>query len=452
MKFSMAEKKIPGPKNNLVSRGSEFKKQPLDFMVSIMKEYPSIAEIKILHRTLVFISDPKLVRDILQTNQKHYSKSSIYEHLKLLLGEGLVTSEGEMWKRQRKLIQPSFHKQYINNMFDTMLACTNEMLEEWKVKAEKGESFDIWEETKAVTLQIIGKTMLSTDVKTEARPISTSLAYMGGAIKDKSVKLINFPLWVPTPSNMAFKSHRKVLDEIIYKIIGERKKSGNTKGDLLDMLMESRYEDTGEAMPDKLLRDELMTIFIAGHSTTATALAWTFYLISQNKDVYEKLKKEIDEVVGDSEITFQHLQQLKYTKACFNEGMRLYPPVWLFGRLADRDNKVGDYIIKKGTDVLISPFIVHRNEDYWTDPETFNPDRWETEEVKGMDKFAYFPFAAGPRMCIGNNFALLEADIVIAKIIQRFEFDYVGEASPVIEASTTLRVKDGIFMKIKSRK
>lgn len=448
----MATKQIPGPKSNLASRAAELKKQPLDFMISVIKDYPSIAEIKILHRTLVIIADPKLVREILQTKQKYYSKSSIYEHLKLILGEGLVTSEGEMWKRQRKLIQPSFHKQYINNLFNTMLACTNEMIGEWDEKAESGERFDIAEEMKSVTLQIISKTMLSTDVKTEARPISTSLAYMGGAIKDKTVKLINFPLWVPTPSNMAFKSHRKVLDNIIYKIIAERKKSGNDKGDLLDMLMLSRYEDTGEPMPDNLLRDELMTIFIAGHSTTATALAWTFYLISQHEEVYKKLKKEVDEVIGDGEITFEHLQQLKYSKACFNEGMRIYPPIWLIGRQANEDNQVGDYTIKKGTDVLISPYIVHHNAAYWKNPDTFDPDRWETDEVKEIDKFAYFPFAAGPRMCIGNNFALLEAEIVMAKVIQTFDFEYSNKVPPIMDPSTTLRMKHGVFIKVKRRK
>jgi len=194
-----------------------------------------------------------------------------------------------------------------------------------------------------------------------------------------------------------------------------------------------------------------MTIFLAGHETTASALTWTFYLISQHPEVYKKLKKEIDEVVGNGEMTFQHFQQLKYTKACLNEGMRLYPPVWMIGRRAIEDNMIGDYLIKKDTDILISPYIVHHHPNYWKNPETFDPDRWETEEVKQMDKFVYFPFAAGPRMCIGNNFALFEADIIITKVIQNFSFDYLGQIPPPMDASITLRVKGwhGMPMRVK---
>jgi cytochrome P450 len=437
-------KKIPGPKHNAFIKGaSEMQKSPLVYMQKMDEAYPGIANWKLLHLNIIHLSDPKLIRAVLQTNQKQYVKNTAYKQLKLILGNGLVTSEGELWRRQRKLIQPSFHKQSVYNFFNTMLASTNEMVNEWKEKLKTKKEIDFSQEMMGITLQIIGKTMLSADVKMEAKNVGNSIAYLLKAIDQRAMKAINLPLWMPLPSHFKFKSERKVLDDIIYKIISERRKTKEKKDDLLDMLMESRYEDTGEAMPDELLKDELMTIFLAGHETTASALTSTFYLISQHPKVYEKLKKEIDEVVGKEEMTFRHFQQLKYTKACLNEAMRLYPPVWMVGRRALEDNMVGDYLIKKDTDILISPYIVHHHPDYWKNPETFDPDRWETEEVKEMDKFTYFPFAAGPRMCIGNNFALFEADIIITKIIQNFSFEYLGQIPPPMDPSITLRVKVG---------
>lgn len=449
----MEGKKIPGPKGNAIFGGAgDMQKNPLTFLVNMDKNYPGIANWQLLHLNLVLISDPKLIRAVLQTNQKQYIKNSAYKQLELLLGQGLVTSEGDLWKRQRKLIQPSFHKQSINSMFDGMLSCTNEMIDEWKASEKKSDQIDFAEEMMKITLQIIGKTMLSTDVKATAGSVNVSLSYLLKAIDHRATRALNLPLWVPVSAHLRFKKERKVLDEIIYGIINERRKTGPKNGDLLDMLMASKYEDTGEHMPDNLLRDEVMTIFLAGHETTAAALAWTFYLISQNEEVYKKLKKEINDVVGTGEITFQHMQQLKYSKACLNESMRLFPPVWAIGRRALEDNMVGDYLIKKDTDILISPYIVHRDPQYWSNPDIFNPDRWETDEVKDMDKFAYFPFAAGPRMCIGNNFALLESDIIIAKVIQNFDFKFAGKAAPIVKPTLTLRVKDGMPMKVKSVK
>lgn len=435
--------------NTIFSSGNAMRKNPLNFLIELDKNYPGIVHWKFLHLDVVHLSDPELVRDVLQTNQKYYIKNLMYNQLKLLLGQGLVTSEGKLWKKQRKLIQPSFHKHYINNLFNEMLNCTNEMITDWKAEATQDGKINVAVEMNKITLQIIGKTMLSADFKTESKTVGDSLTYLLKALEKRVLRGINFPIWVPTPTNTEFKNKRKVLDALIFKLISDRRKTGRQKGDLLDMMMESRYEDTGEAMPDNLLRDELMTVFLAGHETTATALTWTFYLLAKHPEVYQKLKNEVKEVVGDGELTFQHLQKLKYTKACLNESMRLRPPVWVIGRRATEDNMVGDYFIKKDTTVLISPYIVHRHLNHWKNPEVFAPERWETEEVKQMDKFAYFPFAAGPRMCIGNNFALLEADIILAKVIQQFDFNYIGEAEPEIEPTLTLRVKDGMPMQIR---
>lgn len=266
--------------NTLFSSGNALRKNPLNFLVETDKKYPGIVQWKSLHLDIVQLTDPKLVRFVLQTNQKLYIKNLMYNQLKLLLGQGLVTSEGKLWKQQRKLIQPSFHKQYINNLFDGMLQCTNGMISDWKTEADNGGKIDFAVEMNKITLQIIGKTMLSADFRTEAKSVGVTLTYLLKALEKRVLVGLNFPIWFPTSGNIEFKNKRKVLDDIIYKLIGDRRKAGPQKGDLLDMLMESRYEDTGEAMPDNLLRDELMTIFLAGHETTATALTWTFYLLT----------------------------------------------------------------------------------------------------------------------------------------------------------------------------
>lgn len=447
----MKGKEIPKLKGNIIfKRKKVFGENPLNFIIDMEKKYPGVVHWKFLHINIVHLNHPELVRFVLQTNQKQYIKSRMYNQLKLLLGKGLVTSEGELWKQQRKLIQPSFHKQHINNLFHEMLNCANEMIADWKTIANNGGKIDFAEEMNKVTLHIIGKTMLSTDFRTEFKSVGNTLTYLLKALEKRVLRGVNFPTWVPTSENIEFKNKVKVLDNIIYKLISDRNKTSSEKHDLLDMLMQSRYQDTGEPMPVNLLRDELMTVFLAGHETTATALMWTFFLLTQHPEVFQKLKTEVKEVLGDGELTFEHLSQLKYTKACINESMRLYPPVWLIGRMATEDNMVGDYLIKKGTNVLISPYIVHRNPNYWKDPEVFEPERWDTEQVKQMDKYAYFPFAAGPRMCIGNNFALLEADIILAKVIQQFDIEYIGNSAPEMDPTLTLRVKNGMPMQIRN--
>lgn len=439
-------KNIPGPVG-IIPKNSQ--NNVLDFVKELDKNYPGgIVQFK-TNIDGVLLTDPKFIRDVLQKNQKLYVKSDFYRNtLKHILGDGLVTSEGELWKRQRKLIQPSFHKQTIANFFETMLACTNEMVNEWKEKLNRNNHIDFSEEMMSVTLQIIGKTMLSADVKKEAKKVEYALTYIMKFGEKRTTNRIQIPIWFPLPAHIKALNARTVLNKIIYGIIEERRKTKEKKGDLLYMLMESRYEDTGEAMSNNLLRDEIMTIFLAGHETTATALTWTFYLISQHPEVYKKIKKEIDEVVGKGEFMFQHFEQLKYTKACLDESMRLYPPVWGIGRKATEDNMVGDFMIKKDIDVTISIYHAHHHPDYWKNPEMFDPERWETEEVKQMDKFTYFPFGAGPRMCIGNNFAIMEAEIIMVKVIQNFSFEYLGQNPPSMFPFVTVRPKNGMLMKV----
>lgn len=438
---------IPGPKYNLIISGSDdLQNRPLQYLSELDERFPGIARLKAVHLDIVQVTDPEYIRQILQTDQKNYTKSVQYEQLKLVLGEGLVTSEGELWKKQRKLIQPAFHRQQIASFFDIMVDCTNEMLDEWR--AAPDGKIDLSEHMMKITLQIIGKTMLSKDVKSTSSEVDKALTFIIRAVNKRTMKSLNLPMWLPLPKHQEFEKNIKVLDKIIYDIIEERKVNGHANGDLLDMLMQSKYEDTGEPMPDKLLKDEVMTIFLAGHETTANALSWTMYLLTQNPQCIEKIREEVNRVTQGEEITLAHLQQLEYTRACLSEGMRIYPPVWLIARKAIQNTNLGEYEIPAGTNVFITPFLVHMREDLWVKPQVFNPERWFTDEVKKMDKFAYFPFAAGPRMCIGNNFALMESELILAKMIQAFDFEYLSKVAPEKDPTVTLRVKNDIPMRV----
>jgi cytochrome P450 len=278
---------IPGPKLNLIIKGSDaLQNTPFEYLTALNQEFPDIARLKAVHLDIVQITNPDYIRQVLQTDQKNYTKSVQYEQLKLILGEGLVTSEGDMWKKQRKLIQPAFHRQQIASFFDIMVDCTNEMLDEWR-KAPEGK-IDLSEHMMKITLQIIGKTMLSKDVKSTSKEVDKALTFIIRAVNRRTMKALNLPMWLPLPKHQEFEKNVKVLDKIIYDIINERKVNGHGNGDLLDMLMQSTYEDTGEPMPDKLLKDEVMTIFLAGHETTANALSWTMYLLSQHPECIKK--------------------------------------------------------------------------------------------------------------------------------------------------------------------
>lgn len=438
---------IPGPKSNLLFDGNDqLQNHPLEYFSELSEKFPEICRLKVVHLDIVHVNKPEYIRDVLQTHQKSYTKSVQYEQLKLVLGEGLVTSEGEMWRKQRKLIQPAFHKQQIASFFQIMLDCTNEMLEEWHQTADG--KVDIAEHMMKITLQIIGKTMLSKDVKNTAKDVDTALTFIIKAVNKRTMKAINLPMWLPLPSHLEFGKHIEVLDKIIYDIIKERKANPGKKGDLLDMLMLARYEDTGEPMPDNLLKDEVMTIFLAGHETTANALSWTMYLLSQHPECMRKLREEVDRVTQGEEMTLAHLHQLEYTKACINEGMRIYPPVWLIARKAIENTTIGEFEIPANTNVFITPYLIHMDPKLWDNPEEFRPERWFEEKTKQMDKFAYFPFAAGPRMCIGNNFALMEAELILSKMVQSFEFEYLKDRAPEKDPTVTLRVKDDVPMKL----
>ena len=392
-----------------------------------------------------FLNHPDLVRDLFVVNAHKFFKGRALQRAKTLLGEGLLTSEGAAHLRQRRMIQPAFHRSRIAEYARSMVEYAERMSESWS----DGEVRDIDKEMMNLTLRIVGKTLFNANVEDDADAV-------GGAMTTVS-KLFDFLLlpyseWLlklPLPQTGSFNRARATFNSVIYGIINERRRSGSDEGDLLSMLLAARDEDDGASMTDEQIRDEALTLFLAGHETTSNALTWTWYLLSLNPDKGDKLRDELNRVVGDRSATIDDLPNLKYTECVVAESMRLFPPAWAVGRLAVEDHEFGGFEVKKGSLVLVSPFVAQRDTRYWNDAELFLPERWETLSVKEAgQRNIYFPFGGGVRRCIGEGFAWTEAILLLATLARRWRLRLVPDQRIGLMPLITLRPKYGMKMTI----
>ncbi len=444
---------VPEPKGQpLVGHLPALRRDALSFFVNTRRDLGDIFRFRAGPRHPYLIAHPDFIKHVLLDNYQNYQKDSAYEKTKPLLGKGLLTSEGDFWLRQRRLTQPVFHRGRIGGFADTMVASTTAMLDErWSVLAREGTPFDVAAEMMRLTLTIVGWTLFSTDVSGEAERVGRALSVALEHTNARMRSLLNFET-LPTPANRRFREAIATLDEVVYGLINERRKAGDggdDKGDLLSMLLEARDADTGEGMTDKQVRDEAMTLFLAGHETTANALAWTFYLLSSHPTATEGLFAEVD-ALGHTP-TVADLPKLSYTKMVVEEAMRLYPPAWAVGRRALSPDEVGGYTIEAGSDVVISTYVTHRHPDFWPNPEGFDPGRFSQARAEGRHRFAYLPFGGGPRGCIGNNFAMMEAQLVLATIAQRYALELVPGHPVAPQTMITLRPENGIVMRLRPR-
>ena len=393
---------------------------------------------RVLNFKTIFINHPDLIEEVLVTNARRYSKGRVLRANKHVFGEGLLTSEGEFWLRQRRLAQPAFHRARIASYAATMVEYSQRLLETWR----DGEERDAHQEMMRLTLQIVGKTLFDADVEKDARDVGKSLELLL-EIGANFRRTIFVPHWLPTSTNRRVKREIAQIEKILYRIIAERRASGHDAGDLLSMLLAAQDED-GSRMTDKQLRDEAITLFLAGHETTASTLSWTWWLLAQNPSVEKKLHAELDSVLGDRTPTFDDLQKLPYTGHVITESLRLYPAAWGLARLVVEDHELAGYPMTKGMGVAMAQWVVHRDPRWYEDPEKFLPERWENNLMKRLPKFAYFPFGGGPRQCIGNTFALMETALVLATIAQKFRLRLAPNHRVVPLASITLRPRHGV--------
>lgn len=418
------------------------RRDPLRLLTEARRRYGDFVRFRLGPYRVYLLSHPDYIAHVLQKNPRNYLKDG-YEHIEIV-GNGLLASEGDFWRRQRRVVQPAFHRERLAEMAETMTDATEKMLERWDARSTS-EPLDIDSEMSRLTLGIVGRTLFSAEVGDEAGGVGAALATVLNLGFQRTGRFVRVPPGIPTPKNRRYRNAVQHLNGVVDALISGRRVNGGGEGDLLDMLLEARDADTGERMGERQLRDEVMTILTAGYETTARALTWTWYLIDANPHVRERLEWELDGLNGRTP-AFGDLDQLTYTKMIIQESMRLFPPVWGLSRLVAQEDEVGDYRVPKGSRVVISQYVTHRHPDFWEEPETFDPERFTPERSAGRPRYAYFPFSGGPRQCIGNNFATMEAVLILATIAQRYRLTLAPGHPVEPEPSFTLRSRHGMRM------
>ncbi|MEZ4680109.1 MAG: cytochrome P450 [Caldilineaceae bacterium] len=390
---------------------------------------------------------PDHIRELLVTQAPIFRRSRVTSQLLVpLVGNGLVVSEGEYWRKQRRLIQPAFHRERITGYTQQMVAHTESMLARW----QDGQTFDLAEEMMGLTLGIATATLFGGAVSDMTGAIGPTIKTAQEAMIEISKLVVPMPYWVPIPANRRLRRSVQQLDTILLPLIEARRRANTDTGDLLSMLLLTREEDGSGAMSDQEVRDEAMTMFIAGHETSSNALTWTLYLLSQHPEIEEKLLDEVQRVLQGNAPTVEQVGQLVYTEMVIKEALRLYPPTWINSREALEETAIGGYRIAKGSIVVFSPYVVHHDERWHPDPERFDPDRF-TPNGRKRSRGAYLPFGMGPHTCIGNAFAMMEMKIALALIVQKFHLSHVADHLVELDALITLRPKHGIWMTVTER-
>ena len=429
--------RAPGPRGlPLVGSALPFRKDPVGFMLKAWRDYGDIVRLNIRGKTVHLVTRPEHIQHVLVSRRDNYYKGYGYHDQKLLLGEGLITSDGELWEQQHRLMQPFFTPRGVGHFTDIMFDATRRMLERWAPKADGRQAVQVDDEMARLTGNIIVHILFGRDLDAGSSPIDEAFQYCIGFIDRRSADLIALPMFLPTAANRRFKRYLAALYRYIDERVSEHRRDPQAD-DFLSVLLGSQ-NDEGESMSDTQLRDELVTLFVAGYQTSMHALTWTWYLLDQHPPVLARLLEEQQELLGNRELTPSDLRNLSYASMVFQETMRLYPPVKVFIRQAREADTIGGFHIPTGSLIVISPYITHRHPDLWPDPEHFDPQRFSPEQAEHRSRYAYIPFSAGPRICLGDNFALLEASIVLTMVTRRYRLRLVpGHAViPSMEVKT----------------
>ncbi|MAT98059.1 MAG: cytochrome P450 [Anaerolineaceae bacterium] len=407
---------------------------PHRFFLQLTQEYGDIVQYRATPEQAYLLNHPDFVKHVLVSNGRNYTKETHLNKymLQSLTGQGLLTSENPLWRKQRRLIQPFFHRSYLANFADLMVEATHETLARIDAHAAQNEPFDIASEMMTLTLNIVSRALFGYDIDEQSHRIGDA---------------VNTLIEIAKPKRRRFQEMLQVLDEIVYGFIQQRRQRPHgEQRDLLDMLIQVRYEDSGEAMDDVQIRDEVMSLLIAGHETTANTLGWLWYLLAQHREVVEKIEAELDLVLNGRSPTITDFPQLEYSNKVIKESMRLYPSAWSISRHTLADDEIGGYHIPAGAIVALSPYTLHRHPAFWPNPDKFDPERFTPEQEAARHRYAYIPFGAGARKCIGDQFALMESIIILPMVLQKFHLHLVPEHPIEEHALVTLRAKHGILM------
>ena len=439
---------LAGPKGGYFGgSAAAIRRDQLGFYESCARDYGDLVETRLGPYRVLLIYHPGAIEELFVARSRDFIKSRGVRLLRPLLGDGLFLAEGESWLRQRRLLQPAFHRQRIAGYGEVMAAYAARHAADWK----DGDVREIHGEMMAVTQAIVGKTLFDADVSGDAHEVSQAARVLAEDFGARLRTLTLMPYWVPTPRNLRSRRAIRRLDALVHRIIAERRASEENRGDLLSMLLQARDADDGSRMTARQVRDEAMTMFLAGHETTAVALSWAWYLLARHPEAEARLADELREVLGDRPPAVADLPRLRYAGMVVAEAMRLYPPAYGLGRQADRATEIAGHAVAAG-DILIAPtWVVHRDRRWFDEPEAFRPQRWAGDLAQRLPRFAYFPFGGGPRQCIGNSFAQMEAVLVLAVIAQRFRLSLIPGQRITPTPYITLRPAPGIRMLVARR-
>jgi cytochrome P450 len=458
----------PGPRGRWLSGNLlEFRRDMLGFLSETARTYGDLASFRLGPRRVVLASHPDLIEQVLVSDNRNFGKHYALQFLRPVLGNGLLTSEGDLWLRQRRLMQPAFLRQRLEGYGPVMVDRTRRLMAGWHDQAVRDAHADMTH----LALQIAAKALLDVEglsekgsdpaeakggqtpfrkASDESQPVGRALDVLMQDFTYRFVNAFPLPRWLPTPWNRRVRKAIGELEAIIYGII-ERRRHEPDRGDLLSVLVRARDQDDGRGMDDRQLRDEVMTMFLAGHETTANALAWTVYLLAQHPEAEARLVEECRSVLDGRDPTPADIPALRYTESVFLESMRLYPPAYIFGRRALRECRLGDYDLPAQTTVLISQWVLHRDGRFFDRPEQFEPERWLTGLAQRLPRFAYLPFGGGPRGCIGNTFAMMEGVLILATLFPAFGFSLAPGPPVRPRPSVTLRPATGIRVVLRKR-
>jgi cytochrome P450 len=439
----MQKARPPGPNGiPLLGAGIAFGRDPLEFLTECARRYGDLVAFDIGAWPMVLVNNPDDIERVLVKNHRNFIKHRYFwRHVRAIFGAGSLTAEGEGWQRQRRLNAPAFGGQRLAGYGAVMVRRAESMLETWKPR----ERYDVHAEMMALTLQIAVETLFGTGIREDIAEIDQSTNVLMAEISTRFRRPFFIPDAIPTPGNLRYRRALRRIDRLVSEIVRGRAQSGEDRGDLLSMLLLARYDD-GQPMSEQQIRDEVITMLIAGHETTALALSWTCYLLSLHPDVDDRLTSELRDVLGGRAPTIEDLPHLKVCEHIITEAIRLYPPAWGLGREAIGSCELGGYSIPAGTTLIIAPWVLHRDSRYFESPTEFQPERWSGSLAKQLPRFAYMPFGGGPRICIGNRFAMMEAVLILASIAQRFSFGR-PDNEPKPFPSITLRPAGGVWLR-----
>jgi len=440
---------IEQPRGGLLGLLPELSRDALGLFTSLTRDYGDFVRLRLGLTRAVLIGHPALVEEVLVTRNHDYRKNLGTRRLGSLLGNGLLLSEGDFWLRQRRLMQPAFHRRHLADMAQTMVSTTSAAIDAWQA----GETRDIHREMTEITLQIVARTLFGTDLTDDLACIRRSSNVLTEHFRSRLFSLlIMVPDGMPTPGNLRYLAAVRDLNALVLRIIAERRTPGGTHSDLLSMLLAAR-DDAGRGMTDRQLRDEVMTLLLAGHDTTALALTWAWVLLAQHPHVAAQLHSEIDAVLAGQSPTAADTARLPYAEQVISETLRLYPSAWAIGREAVRTTEIGGQPVSKGTTVLLSPWVLHRDPRFFETPDAFRPERWADGLAQHLPRFAYVPFGGGQRTCIGSGFAMLEATLLLASIAQRFSLQLAEPSRRLVPLPVvTLRPRGSVPMTLSARR